>query len=63
MRGTRCWGMPSIQAVISSRPLGGRGLQRLFLHAQTLSFDDAGGERVTVSAELEPDLQQFLDAL
>ena len=41
----------------------GRGLQRLFLHAQTLSFDDAGGERVTVSAELEPDLQQFLDAL
>lgn len=40
------------------------GLQRMFLHAQTLSFERAGaGERFTVSAPLPNDLQAVLDRL
>jgi len=38
------------------------GLNRMFLHAHSLSFERAG-ESFTVSAELPPELQAVLDAL
>jgi 23S rRNA pseudouridine955/2504/2580 synthase len=40
-----------------------RGLQRLFLHAQSLRFTDLDGAAVQVAAELDHQLDQFLDKL
>ncbi len=40
-----------------------RGLQRLFLHAESLRFSDLDGAAVTVRAELDPELKQFLDTI
>jgi len=40
-----------------------RGLARLFLHAQSISFADASGNEQTFTAPLPEDLQAFLDSL
>ncbi|MFT6361600.1 MAG: 23S rRNA pseudouridine1911/1915/1917 synthase [Candidatus Paceibacteria bacterium] len=39
------------------------GLERTALHSQTISFDDIGGERITVSVDVPVDIQQSLDSL
>lgn len=37
------------------------GLKRLFLHAQSISFDDGGGREQTFSAPLPDDLQVYME--
>jgi 23S rRNA pseudouridine955/2504/2580 synthase len=39
------------------------GLTRLFLHAQSLSFEWPGGKQYAFSAPLPPDLAAFIDSL
>jgi 23S rRNA pseudouridine955/2504/2580 synthase len=39
------------------------GLQRMFLHAHSLTFERANGTEFSVTAELPPELQQVLDQL
>jgi 23S rRNA pseudouridine955/2504/2580 synthase len=41
----------------------GRGLSRLFLHAYSLSFQDIEGKRKLVQAELDSDLNKFLESI
>ncbi|MEJ2297840.1 MAG: hypothetical protein P8X94_04915, partial [Woeseiaceae bacterium] len=36
------------------------GLQRLFLHAQSIAFADASGNDLHFTAPLAPDLEEFL---
>lgn len=46
-----------------NRAMQAMGLRRLFLHAASLRFSGAGGERIEVSAPLDPVLQKVLVSL
>ena len=46
-----------------NRKLKKLGLRRMFLHAQSISFPDKGGNDLHFTAPLPPDLAQFLDKL
>ena len=46
-----------------NRKLKKLGLRRMFLHAQSISFPDKGGNDLHFMAPLPPDLAQFLDKL
>ena len=46
-----------------NRAMQEKGLHRLFLHASALHFTTAAGERIEVSAPLDPGLQKVLTAL
>ena len=46
-----------------NRVMQAKGLRRLFLHAASVSFTTAAGQRISVTAPLDPALQQVLNAL